>query len=212
MLLRLNRPSSTLTPQCFFHYHEKQRGAPYTPHPPPQCDNTAGLSGRDGVSAAAEQLLLLGVFTASSRTPISDTGGMLLKTQGPADVCVCVRAREIMCDWICVCARARHCQCISCEFPKSHSPVFLSTGALGSRDSSAKVRAAAHSQIPLLHMAVGVWTDVHCLKECCCVCVCFLYSGASGLHTVNGDLLTLLLMAGWCWQAGVKLKAGACQQ
>lgn len=187
------------------------RHTPPTPlHNSPQCDNTAGLSGRDGVSAAAEQLLLLGVFTASSRTPISDTGGMLLKTQGPADVCVCARARSCVIGY--VCARARHCQCISCEFPKSHSPVFLSTGALGSRDSSAKVRAAAHSQIPLLHMAVGVWTDVHCLKECCCVCVCFLYSGASGLHTVNGDLLTLLLMAGWCWQAGVKLKAGACQQ
>lgn len=107
LLLRLNRPSSTLTPQCFFHYHEKQRGAPYTPHPPPQCDNTAGLSGRDGVSAAAEQLLLLGVFTASSRTPISDTGGMLLKTQGPADVCVCARARSCVIGYVCVCVRVR---------------------------------------------------------------------------------------------------------
>lgn len=133
------------------------------------------------MSAAAEQLLLLGVFTASTRTPISDTGGMLLKTQGPADVCVRARVRSCVIGY--VCARARHCQCISCEFPKYHSPVFLSTGALGSRDSSAKVRAAAHSQIPLLHMAVGVWTDVHCLKECCCVCVCFLYSG--GLRSAH---------------------------
>lgn len=53
--------------------------------------------------------------------------------------------------------------------PQISLPCLLSAGALGSRDSSAKVRAVAHSQIPLLHMAVGVWTDVHCLKECCCV-------------------------------------------
>lgn len=44
-----------------------------------------------------------------------------------------------------------------------------------------------------------------------CVFVSYI-RGASGLHTVNGDLLALLLMAGWCWQAGVKLKAGACEQ
>ncbi len=68
------------------------------------------------------------------------------------------------------------CACVTVCAALVNSPNFTSlslfTGALGNRDSSAKVRAVAHSQIPLLHMAVGVRTDVHCLKECCYVFVC----------------------------------------
>lgn len=122
---------------------------------------------------------------------------MQLETQrqGPtvsAAAAVCLSGKVSMCDWISVCVCMRHCRSISCEFPKFHIPCLLSTGALGNRDSSAKVRAAAHSQIPLLHMAAeGVWVCGRMfavLKECCCglVCVCvFVVFRTPGLHTVG---------------------------
>ncbi len=53
---------------------------------------------------------------------------------------------------------------------------------------------------------------VLCVCVCVCVCVCFVVFRAAGLHTVKSDLLALSLTACWCWQAGVELKAGACQQ
>lgn len=166
----------------------------------PQCDSTARPVG--GMQPQSSRCC--SAFTASTRpsslklevwwrNAAGDT-----ETQGPTV------AAAAVCWCVCVCPCA-----IGYVF--FLHPCLLSTGALGNRDSSAKVRAAAHSQIPLLHMVVGVWTDVPCLKECCCVCVFVCIQGRWSAHCYT-DLLALSLTECWCWQAGVKPKAGACQQ
>lgn len=143
---------------------------------------------------------MLLAFTASS--PLCCVTGLLWRNAAGETGLICVSVSVQM-------SRSQYlwhvfvAWCVSCKFLNVLTVLFSVHRGFGKQGFQCQGKSTAHSQI--LHY-IWLWEcgRMFCLKEC-------VLHHCRRVHCLN-DLLALCLMLCWCWQAGVKLKVGACQR
>lgn len=110
-----------------------------------------------------------------------------------------------------ICAVTSYCECTCCEFPESHVCVCVCVSSVYRGFGKQGFQCQGKSSFTNLFSAYGCGCVYGCSLSGVWLCVSVVLR-AAGRHTVKSDLLAHLLTVCWCWQAGVKLEAGACQR